>query len=78
MPKSLTKSTISTINKVVNKHRLVDDRVDELESKGFQVAKKPMGSGGVGQIKETKSEIRYQIGYGTGKHNYAYAVIFKK
>lgn len=39
---------------------------------------KPMGSGGVGQVKEMKDgTVRFQIGYGRGKHNYARVLIVK-
>ena len=56
--------------------RLVSDRVNELRKKGYVVVERSMGSGGVGQIKVLKNEIRIQIGYGHGKHNYAMCVIF--
>jgi hypothetical protein len=37
---------------------------------------KPMGSGGVGQIKEMKdNSIRVQISYGHGRNNYANCAI---
>jgi len=70
--------TYKQIMKVVEKHRLVEDRVNDLESNGFTVEKVPMGSGGIGQIKEMQNEYRIQIGYGQTKHNYAHAVIIQK
>jgi len=67
---------VDEVKKIIAKHRLIADRENELRKKGFNVAKKPMGSGGTGQIKTLKSEIRMQIGYGSGRHNYAKCVIF--
>ncbi len=53
----------------------IQKRVDYLRSKGYSVNEYPMGSGGVGQVKVMSDHIRIQIGYGHGKHNYAYAVV---
>lgn len=66
------------INEVIKKHRFVKDRVIELEKMGFQVEIHPLGSGGVGQVKEMLTEYRVQIGYGRSRYNYAYCVIIKK
>ena len=67
---------VDEVKKIIAKHRLVADRENELRKKGFKVAEKPMGPGGTGQIKTLKSEIRMQIGHGSGKYNYAKCVIF--
>ena len=67
---------VDEVKKIIAKHRLVADRENELRKKGFNVAEKAMGSGGVGQINTLNSEIRMQIGYGHGKYNYAKCVIF--
>lgn len=69
---------LKNIQKVVSDNRLVSDRVIKLRDMGYTVRECPMGSGGVMQVKELKSETRIQVGYGKGKHNYAYAVIIKK
>jgi len=71
-----SKLNVSKVNKIIAKHRLVANRVRELKKKGFTVKEKSMGSGGTGQIKTLKNEIRMQIGYGHGKNNYAQCVIF--
>jgi hypothetical protein len=64
---------------IVAKHRLVKDRVLELTRKGFHVAYKNIGTGGVGTLKKLKGEWRLQIGYakGGGYANYAECVIFE-
>lgn len=69
---------LKNIQKVVSDNRLVSDRVIKLRDMGYTVKECHMGSGGVMQVKELKSEIRIQVGYGKGKYNYAYAVIIKK
>lgn len=69
---------LKNIQKVVRENRLVSDRVIKLREMGYIVEERPMGSGGVLQVKELKNETRIQVGYGKGKHNYAYAVIIKK
>lgn len=48
---------------------------EKLRSLGFTVEQKPMGSGGVFQVKNIKGSTRVQIGYAHGRHNYAYCVI---
>lgn len=57
------------------KHRLIKDRREHLKSCGFEVATKPMGSGGIGQVKIMSDHYRVQVGYGVSKHNYALCVI---
>lgn len=66
------------IMKVVDRNRLVSDRASELKGMGYSVEEIAMGSGGVGNVKETQSEYRVQIGYGKGKWNYASTVVIKK
>lgn len=63
---------IQQIKSVIESNHFVSDRVDELSRRGIETSTAPMGSGGRGQIKEMSSgKMRVQIGYGTGKHNYA-------
>ena len=38
---------------------------------------RPMGSGGVGQVKVAAGEIRIQLAYGHGRSNYAECAIIK-
>lgn len=68
-------TVIKQIAQVVKTNRLVSERVKQLRQLGFRVEEKPMGSGGVLQIKKMKSETRVQIGYGHGRNNYAMTVI---
>ena len=69
---------IKEIKSVINSNRLVIDRIEALNKEGYTVQRVPMGSGGVGQVKEmSDGTTRIQIGYGVTRHNYAYAVIIK-
>lgn len=71
-------TTINEIKTVINKYYFVNDRVNELTKLGYYIKKCPMGSGGKGQIKYLRNEIRVQIGYGTSEYNYAMCVILNK
>ena len=67
---------IKAIRSAIDSHDFVEQRIDVLNHIGIEVEKAPMGSGGVGQIKEmANGKIRVQIGYGTGKHNYAMVAV---
>lgn len=67
---------IDSIKKAIRENRLVCNRCADLSSEGIETKKAPMGSGGVGQIKiMATGEIRIQIGYATGKHNYAQVAV---
>ena len=69
---------IKEIKSVINSNRLVIDRIEVLAKLDYKVQHLPMGSGGVGQVKEmADGATRIQIGYGVTRHNYAYAVIIK-
>ncbi len=68
---------ITEITRIVKGNRLIVDRQDALIKLGYNVGERPMGSGGVGQMKKINNEVRIQIGYGHAKHNYAMCVIFK-
>ena len=74
----MTTTDLKNIQNVVRENRLVSDRVIKLRDMGYTVKECAMGSGGVLQVKEMKGETRIQVGYGKGKHNYAYAVVIKK
>ena len=71
-----TEKKAKQVQEIISNHRLVADRVNDLKNKGFTIDEKSMGSGGTGQIKTLRSEIRIQIGYGHGKNNYSQCVIF--
>ena len=62
---------IDKVREVINQFYYVQDRIDLLSLNWFQTDIKPMGSGGVGQIKEVDGCYRMQISYGWGKWNYA-------
>jgi hypothetical protein len=71
-----SEKAVSEVKAIIAKHKLVSDRENELIKKGYTTMECPMGSGGTGQIKTLKNEIRMQIGYGHGRYNYATCVIF--
>ena len=66
------------IRKVLDTEYFIRNRVARLRELGYICEERPMGSGGVGSINETKKEIRIQIGYGHSKWNYAFCVIIQK
>jgi cysteine sulfinate desulfinase/cysteine desulfurase-like protein len=63
---------------VVKEHYYVKKRVKKLEEMGYIVEERPMGSGGLLQVRYLKKEIRVQIGFGRGEYNYAMCVIVKR
>ena len=71
-----SKKAADEVREIISTNKLVSDRENKLIEKGFVIKECPMGSGGTGQIKTFKNEVRMQIGYGHGKHNYAKCVIF--
>lgn len=73
--KKFNEKNIEIVKSIISKHRLVSDRVKDLEKRGFDVAERAMGSGGTGQIKTYKKEVRVQVGYGKSRNNYAKCVI---
>lgn len=68
-----------TIHDIRERHvvdiRLIKDRVAALKTAGYCVEPRAMGSGGVGQVRITKKEIRVQIGCGYTRWNNAMCVI---
>ena len=76
--KATFEQTVNEVKTIISKHRLISDRVNELNKKGYVINECPMGSGGVGQIKTLTNEVRIQIGFGHGKYNYAKCVTIKK
>lgn len=69
--------TLQDIKNIIDKHYFIADRIKELETHDIECEEIAMGSGGVGQVqyKSTLKQIRMQIGYGHGKHNYAQVAI---
>lgn len=63
---------------IISSNRTKSERETALHKAGFDYATFPMGSGGVGQVRVMSDHVRVQASYGTGKHNYALAVILKK
>lgn len=71
------------VRRVIGHYHYIKDREDELMKTipsilgdGFSIETLPMGSGGVGQIKEMKDgTTRIQFGYGVSKHNYAKCLV---
>ena len=59
-------------------HKGSDDRFNYLQDCGWEIARKPMGSGGISQVSEMSDHYRIQFTYGVTKHNYAYCIIVSK
>lgn len=73
-----TTKSYKEVMSIVDQYRRVDDRIGDIEAQGYSIETLPMGSGGVGQVKEMSDHFRIQISYGTSRHNYAHAVkVFK-
>lgn len=68
---------ISEITNIVENERFICNRIKRIKNElNINCAEFPMGSGGVHQQKTmANGNIRYQIGYGHGKHNYAMCAI---
>ena len=75
--KKISEKEVKVVKAIIAKHRLISEREKELIKKGYTIKECQMGSGGTGQIKTLKNEIRMQIASGHGKYNYAPCVIFK-
>lgn len=62
-------------NAYIKEYRLIKDRKEALTIAGYVVESRPMGPGGVGQVRTTQKEIRIQIGAAYTKWGYAMCVI---
>lgn len=71
----MTSYDILKIKEVIKNNRLIADRENKLKEMGYTIETRAMGTGGVGQVEKLKSESRMQIGYGSGRYNYAKVVI---
>jgi hypothetical protein len=59
------------IIKIVKSHRLIKERIKVARDNGYDVIYRSMGSGGVLQQKEGRGCTYIQIGYGSGRYNFA-------
>jgi len=75
---TVSRQDLINIRNITRRYRLISDRVAALNELGYNIKCAAMGSGGVGQVKETKKEIRVQISHGVSRWNYAYCVVFGK
>lgn len=88
MKAEFKKQRIAEIQKYVDyavaNYRLVNERIEYLNellannyfASNFYFSRKAMGSGGAGQMKEMKDgTVRFQLGYGVTRHNYADVLI---
>ena len=76
--KTFTEESVVEIKQIIAKHRSISARENELLEKGYNVMECAMGSGGVGQVKKIKNEVRVQIESGHGRCNYAKCVTFSR
>ena len=79
---------MKTIKKMVDsaiaENHFIEKRREVLEKKLIKIGVKfhfdelPMGSGGVGQYKQMNDgSVRFQIGYGHGRYNYATVLVVR-
>ena len=73
-----SEKAIKEAKEVIFKYKTIEARANALVGAGFTVGERSMGSGGVGQVKTTKTEVRLQATSGKGPRNYAKCVIFNK
>ena len=73
----------SLVRAAIANNYFIKDREDSLSATlpadiEYWFDDKSMGSGGVGQVNEMKDgTVRFQIGYGRGKYNYARVLIVR-
>jgi len=74
----LTKQRAFAVRKVINKHRLIMDRVKELNKKGYELKLCSLMKGRtpVGKIHEYKHSCRLQVGSPKGYIKYGWVVMF--
>lgn len=66
------------VMEIVSTYRYCVDRNKALIAAGYTPYIFPMGSGGVGQVKKTRSnDWRVQVSYGESRYNYAWCVTLK-
>ena len=69
------KAQIKIIRHAILNFRKIIDRCVFLHERSIGTDIKPMGSGGVGQVRIINGKIHIQIGYGKGQWNYAMCAI---
>ena len=74
----LTKQRAFAVRKVIDKHRLIQDRVRELDKRGYELKLCSLmrGRTPVGKIHEYKNSCRLQIGSPKGYIKYGWVVMF--
>lgn len=75
----LTKQRAKAVRDVINKHRLIQDRVRELNKKGYELRLCSLmrGRAPVGKIHDYKKTCRLQVGTTYGYWKYAWVVVFE-
>jgi hypothetical protein len=67
---------LMSLEVIIEKNRLVADRLLECSQRAIKTESARMGSGGVGQVKVMQDgSIRVQISHGTGRWNYALVAV---
>lgn len=74
----LTKQRAFAVRKVINEHRLIQDRVRELDKRGYEMKLCSLmrGRTPVGKIHEYKHSCRLQVGSPRGYIKYGWVVMF--
>jgi putative component of toxin-antitoxin plasmid stabilization module len=70
-----TTNTFEEALEIVRANARIKNRIAALNAAGFTTDIRPMGSGGIGNVKTVNGETRLQVSYGWGKWNYAHVVI---
>lgn len=67
---------LEVITQVIKSNRFIKDRINKLQSLGFEIQYKAMGNGGILQVKNCRNhKTAIQIGYGKSRYNYAYVAM---
>jgi len=74
----LTKQRATAVRNVINKYRLIMDRVKELDKRGYELKLCSLvrGRAPVGKIHEYKHSCRLQVGSPQGYMRYGWVVMF--
>ena len=71
------KAQIEEICAIIEAERSVEIRVEKVKQ-NYTVVTLPMGSGGVGQVKESEYSYKVQLESGHGRYNYARTAVISK
>lgn len=66
---------VHDLRKTIDLYKRQKPRFENLRERGYKVESRPMGSGGVGQVRVIEKEIRVQVGAAYTKWGYAMCVI---